>query len=124
MFGKRGQLSLEFSVLLLVILTLSLVTIYHFLDKNLDTRDRDLDKIDIGAKTAISLVNARYNGTSIDYPIVYLGMTYNLDKTHITIYVKSQSPLDPSTRDLIRDLTYERAGVDTRHYHITVVTVN
>ncbi|HID47766.1 MAG TPA: class III signal peptide-containing protein [Methanothermococcus okinawensis] len=124
MVGRRGQLSLEFSVLILVMLILSLATIYHFLDNNLDRKDRDLDKIDIGAKTAVSLVNSGYNGIYLEYPVIYLGMTYSPDKTYITLYIKNQSPLDKSTLELIEDLTYERADVNQSIYRITVVTVD
>ena len=121
---NRGQLSLEFSVLLLVILVLSLTSIYHFMDNNLDKRDRDLDKIDIGAKTAVSLVNSRYKGIEVEYPITYLGMSYDINKTNITIYIKSQSPLDNSTINTIRDLIYERGEMDPNIYNITIVTVD
>ena len=121
---NRGQLSLEFSVLLLVILVLSLTSIYHFMDNNLDRKDRDLDKIDIGAKTAVSLVNSRYKGIEVEYPITYLGMSYDSDKTNITIYIKSQSPLDNSTINTIRDLIYERGEVDPNIYTINIVTVD
>ncbi|HIQ38458.1 MAG TPA: class III signal peptide-containing protein [Methanothermococcus okinawensis] len=121
---KRGQLSLEFSILLLVILTLSIASIYHFMNNNLDKRDRDLDKIDIGAKTAISLVNSRYNGSNVEYPILYLGMSYDSDKTNISIYIKNQSPLDISTINLIERLIYDRADVDPSIYNITIVIVD
>jgi len=121
---KRGQLSLEFSVLLLVILALSLASIYHFMDNNLDRRDRDLDKIDVGAKTAVSLVNSRYKGIDVEYPITYLGMSYDSEKTNITIYIKSQSPLDNPTLGRIKNLIYERANVDPNMYDINIVIVN
>ena len=121
---KRGQLSLEFSVLLLVILALSLASIYHFMDNNLDKRDRDLDKIDVGAKTAVSLVNSRYKGIDVEYPITYLGMSYDSEKTNITIYIKSQSPLDNPTLGRIKNLIYERANVDPNMYDINIVIVN
>ena len=124
MTGRRGQLSLEFSVLLLVMITLSLATIYHFLDNNLDMKDRELERIDVGAKTAVSLINSRYNGTNLDYPIVYLGMTYDSSKTNITIYIKNQSPLDNSTLGLIKDLTYEKAKVNSSKYQMKVVTID
>ncbi|GBF36065.1 class III signal peptide-containing protein [Methanofervidicoccus abyssi] len=121
---KRGQLSFEFSVLLLVILVLSIASIYHFMNNNLNNRDRDLDNIDIGAKTAISLVNSGYNGSNVEYPILYLGMSYDPDKTDISIYIKNQSPLDDSTLNLIRRLIYDRSHVDPNVYNITVVIVN
>jgi len=121
---KRGQLSLEFSLLTLLILTVSVISIVHFINNNLDERSRDIDKIDIGAKTAISLVNSGYNGSNIEQYIIYLGMSYDPSKTNISIYIKNQSPLDSSTIDLIERLIYERADVDPNIYNITVVVSN
>lgn len=121
---KRGQLSLEFSLLLFVILILSLASIYHFINNNLDERSRDLDNIDIGAKTAISLVNSGYNGSNVGYPILYLGMSYDSNRTNISIYIRNQSPLDASTLYLIERLIYDRSGVDPDEYNITIVIVN
>lgn len=121
---KRGQIALEFALLMFIILVLSIATVYHFINNNLDEKNRNLDKIDMGAKTAISLINSGYNGSNVEYPIIYLGMSYDSDKTDITIYIKNQSPLDISTLNLIERLIYDRSGVDPNRYNITIVIVN
>jgi uncharacterized protein (UPF0333 family) len=116
LFRKKGQLSLEFSMILLVIMLLSLVSIYHFLDNNLNENDKVLDKIDVGAKTAVSLVNSRYNGTYNEYPISYLGMTSN--GKNITIWVSTEQLSDQS-REFIKNYIYDSQKIDDE-YNITV----
>ena len=116
LFRKKGQLSLEFSMILLVIMLLSLVSIYHFLNNDLNENDRVLDKIDVGAKTAVSLVNSRYNGTYNEYPISYLGMTSN--GKNITIWVSTEQLSDQS-REFIRNYIYDSQKIDDE-YNITV----
>ena len=118
---NRGQLSLEFSILMMTILLISISLIYHFLSNNLNEEDRTLDKIEIGTKTAISLINSGYNGTNVDYPIIYLGMAYDSSKTNIFIYLKNQSPLDCSTLSLIRNLIYTKQNIDQNKYNITLI---
>jgi len=117
LFRKKGQLSLEFSMILLVIMLLSLVSIYHFLDNNLNENDKVLDKIDVGAKTAVSLVNSRYNGTYNEYPISYLGMTSN--GKNITIWVSTEQ-LSNQSKDFIINYTYNSQKINRSKYNITV----
>ena len=103
-------------MILLVIMLLSLVSIYHFLDNNLNENDKVLDKIDVGAKTAVSLVNSRYNGTYNEYPISYLGMTSN--GKNITIWVSTEQLSDQS-REFIKNYIYDSQKIDDE-YNITV----
>ncbi|MBW9222777.1 class III signal peptide-containing protein [Methanothermococcus sp. SCGC AD-155-C09] len=121
LLSNRGQLSLEFSILIMVILLLSSASIYHFLKDNINEEDRTLDKIEIGAKTAVSLINSGYNGTNVDYPIIYVGMEYDSSKTNISIYLQNQSPLDNSTLSLIKDLIYDKQNIDRNKYNINII---
>ncbi len=119
LYKKKGQVSLEFSILLLAILTISIVSIYYFLNNNFDDKDRVLDKIDIGAKTAVSLVNSRYNGTYNRYPITYLGITYDDSMTNITIHV-STNDLSDSAKNFIINYTYNSQKINRSMYSISV----
>jgi len=121
LLSNRGQLSLEFSVLMIALLLISTASIYHFLTDNVNEEDRTLDKIEIGAKTAVSLINSGYNGTNVDYPITYLGMAYDSSKTNISIYLQNQSPLDNSTLSFIRDLIYDKQNINRSKYNITII---
>ncbi|HIP16867.1 MAG TPA: class III signal peptide-containing protein [Methanothermococcus okinawensis] len=122
LISNRGQLSLEFSILMMVILVMSVVSIYYFLENTLNEEDRTLDRIEIGAKTAVSLVNSGYNGTNVDYPIIYVGMNYS-SETNISIYLKNQSPLDYSTLSFIRDLIYDNQNINRSKYNITIILI-
>ena len=104
-------------MILLVIMLLSLVSIYHFLNNDLNENDRVLDKIDVGAKTAVSLINSRYNGTYNKYIISYLGMKYN--DNDVTIYVSTEQ-LSNQSRDFIRNYIYDSQKINKSEYTITV----
>ncbi|MBW9222890.1 class III signal peptide-containing protein [Methanothermococcus sp. SCGC AD-155-K20] len=120
LISNRGQLSLEFSILMMALLLISTASIYHFLTDNINEEDRTLDKIEIGAKTAVSLINSGYNGTNVDYPIIYVGMAYDSSKTNISIYLQNQSPLDNSTLSFIRDLIYDNQNINRSKYNINI----
>ncbi len=123
---RKGQASLEFSLLLLLMITLSTITIYGFLKNNLDEDSRDLSKIDIAAKTSVMLVNSGYNGTYTKYTVDYLGMKYNKEYNNITnntvyyvrIYISPTISNDIS--NFIKDYTYKKSGVNMSKYNITV----
>jgi uncharacterized protein (UPF0333 family) len=117
LFGKKGQLSLEFSAILLVMILLSTMSIYHFLDNNLSEKERTLDKIGVGAETAVSLINSKYNGTYNKYPVSYLGMKTNGE--NITIYVYAKQ-LSNQSKDFIVDYTYNSQKINRSKYYITV----
>ena len=115
---KKGQVSLDFSMVLLIIMVLSIVSIYNFLENNFSEDDKTLDKIDVGAKTAVSLVNSRYNGTYNEYPISYLGMTSN--GKNITIWVSTNNDnISESARDFIIKYIRNNQKIDDE-YNITV----
>ena len=117
LFGKKGQLSLEFSAILSVMILLSTMSIYHFLDNNLSEKERTLDKIGVGAETAVSLVNSKYNGIYNKYPVSYLGMKYN--DNDVTIYVSTEQ-LSNQSRDFIRNYIYDSQKINSSEYTITV----
>ncbi len=119
LFKKKAQISLEFSIVLLAIMVISMASIYYFLSNNFSSNDNTLDKIDIGAKTAVSLVNSRYNGTYNEYPITYLGMTYNSDMSNITIYLASEK-LSSSAANFIIKYIYTNQKIDPSKYHIII----
>ena len=105
-------------MVLLIIMVLSIVSIYNFLENNFSEDDKTLDKIDVGAKTAVSLVNSRYNGTYNEYPISYLGMTSN--GKNITIWVSTNNDnISESARDFIIKYIRNNQKIDDE-YNITV----
>ncbi|WP_421077256.1 class III signal peptide-containing protein [Methanothermococcus sp. Ax23] len=124
LLSKRAQLSLEFSILLLAILVMSILSIYYFLNDNFNEKDRMLDKIEVGAKTAVSLVNSGCNGTHTDYPIIYLGMKYDDTKTNISIYVKNRSSVDDYTKKFINYTIYNSQNINSSKYNINVIYSN
>jgi uncharacterized protein (UPF0333 family) len=123
LFRKKGQISMEFSILFLVIMVMSMATIYHFLSNNFNSKDVTLNKIDVGAKTAVSLINSGYNGTYNEYPITYLGMKYDSTMTNITIIVYTPK-LSDSARDFILKYIYNNQNIDPNEYNIAVYWEN
>ena len=90
--SKRGQISFEFSIIVLSILLVSTITITYFLTSSFDEGTRTLDKIDLGAKTAVSFVNSGYNGTEPNGTIIYAGMTWNnIDNNYENITIRITS---------------------------------
>ncbi|WP_423793237.1 class III signal peptide-containing protein [Methanocaldococcus indicus] len=83
----RGQLSLEFAIIFLGILVLSIVTIYNFLNITLFPNDSlstiDIEKISSTARTAINLVNSGYRG--FNETVYYVGITY--EGYNVTVYI-------------------------------------
>ncbi|WP_292460439.1 class III signal peptide-containing protein [Methanothermococcus sp.] len=124
LLSKRAQISLEFSILLLAILVMSSATIYYFIHNNFNEKNKTLDKIDIGAKTAVSLVNSGYNGTHTDYPIIYLGMKYDANKTNIVIYIKNRSSVNNPTKNFIIDYIINSQNINSSKYNISIKYIN
>ncbi|MBA2862430.1 class III signal peptide-containing protein [Methanococcus maripaludis] len=121
--SKRGQISFEFSIIVLSILLISTITITYFLTSSFDEGTRTLDKIDLGAKTAVSLVNSGYNGTELDGTIIYAGMTW--DKAgntyaNITVYITNTTPVPSSTGAFIKNYVVDSQNIDTTKYDFNI----
>ena len=118
--NKKGQASLEFSMLLLVMTLLSVVSIYNFLHHNLGEEDRTINDIEVGATKAVSFVNSGVNGTYVKYPISYLGMEYDENKTNIAVYIKNSSSINQYTKNFINSTIYNSQNIDSSKYNITI----
>uniref|UniRef100_A9A864 Class III signal peptide n=1 Tax=Methanococcus maripaludis (strain C6 / ATCC BAA-1332) TaxID=444158 RepID=A9A864_METM6 len=121
--SKRGQISFEFSIIVLSILLMSTITITYFLTSSFDEGTRTLDKIDLGAKTAVSLVNSGYNGTNVDGTIVYAGMTWEKSGNNyqnITVYITNTTPVNVGIGDFIKNYTVNSQNIDTDKYDFNV----
>jgi len=120
---NRGQISFEFSIIVLSILLISTITITYFLTSSFDEGTRTLDKIDLGAKTAVSLVNSGYNGTDIDGTIVYAGMTWSTvdnDYVNITVHITNTSAVPSSTGAFIKNYVINSQEIDTTKYDFNI----
>ncbi|AEH06091.1 class III signal peptide-containing protein [Methanothermococcus okinawensis] len=120
LLSKRAQLSLEFSMLILSIIVMSTFSIYYFLHNTFNEKERTMDKIDIGAKTAVSLVNSNYNGTYTRYPLIYLGMKYDNSKTNVTIYIINRSPVNSYTNNFIINYIINTQHINNSKYNISI----
>ncbi|WP_459201781.1 class III signal peptide-containing protein [Methanococcus sp. CF] len=121
--SKKGQISFEFSIIVLSILLISTITITYFLTSSFNEASRELDKIDLGAKTAVSLVNSGYNGTGLDETLIYAGMTWDEEDNkyvNITIYITNTTPVPNGTRDFIRNYVIDSQEIDTSKYNFTI----
>ncbi|ABO35738.1 conserved hypothetical protein [Methanococcus maripaludis C5] len=121
--SKRAQISFEFSIIVLSILLISTITITYFLTSSFDEGTRTLDKIDLGAKTAVSLVNSGYNGTDIDGTIVYAGMTWSTvdnDYVNITVHITNTSAVPSSTGAFIKNYVINSQEIDTTKYDFNI----
>ncbi|ABR56461.1 conserved hypothetical protein [Methanococcus aeolicus Nankai-3] len=122
--NKKGQTSLEFSMVLLVIVLLSVVSIYNFLNDNFDEEDKTINKIEVGVTKAVSFVNSRVNGTYVKYPISYLGMSYNENKTNISIYIRNGSSVNLYTKNFINSTIYNDQNINYSKYKINIYYVD
>jgi len=120
---KRGQISFEFSIIVLAILLMSSITLSYFLTSSFDEGTRTLDKIDIGAKTAVSLVNSGYNGINVNGTVSYAGMTWEEANGHynVTIYVINTSSLN-GVSEFIVNYTIESQNIDTSKFAINLAS--
>jgi len=121
--SKRGQISFEFSIIVLSILLVSTITITYFLTSSFDEGTRTLDKIDLGAKTAVSFVNSGYNGTEPNGTIIYAGMTWNnIDNNYenITIHIVNTTPIPSSTEAFIKNYVVNSQNINTTKYDFEI----
>ncbi|MBA2858967.1 uncharacterized protein (UPF0333 family) [Methanococcus maripaludis] len=121
--SNRGQISFEFSIIVLSILLISTITITYFLTSSFDEGTRTLDKIDLGAKTAVSLVNSGYNGTQTEGTLIYAGMTWDTagnNYENITVYISNTTPVPDDTRVFVKNYTVETQGIDTTKYDFNI----
>jgi uncharacterized protein (UPF0333 family) len=121
--SNRGQISFEFSIIVLSILLISTITITYFLTSSFDEGTRALDKIDLGAKTAVSLVNSGYNGTQAEGTLIYAGMTWDNagnNYENITVYISNTTPVPDDTRLFVKNYTIESQGIDTTKYDFNI----
>jgi uncharacterized protein (UPF0333 family) len=117
-------MSLEFSILALAVLVLSVYSITHFLNNSFSEEDRTIDKIDIAAKTAVSMVNSGYNGTSVSRTISYSGVSWNKvdDGTYnVTIYIRGDEAEINSVEDFIINYIVESQNIDPNKYDINII---
>ncbi|WP_366863773.1 class III signal peptide-containing protein [Methanocaldococcus sp.] len=118
---KRAQISLEFAILFLVILVVSIIYIYNFLSNNLTKEDINLDKIDIAAKSAVILVNSNYNGIHSNVTLVYGGLSWSGNKKNITIYISPRSYVTVQIKNFIISYIYNTTTkINSSEYNITV----
>ncbi|WP_456372272.1 class III signal peptide-containing protein [Methanocaldococcus sp.] len=117
---KRAQISLEFAILFLVILVVSIIYIYNFLSNNLTKEDINLDKIDIAAKSAVILVNSNYNGIHSNVTLVYGGLSWSGNKKNITIYISPRSYVTVQIKNFIISYIYNTTKINSSEYNITV----
>jgi uncharacterized protein (UPF0333 family) len=121
--SNRGQISFEFSIIVLSILLISTITITYFLTSSFDEGTRSLDKIDLGAKTAVSLVNSGYNGTQAEGTLIYAGMTWDNagnNYENITVYISNTTPVPDDTRLFVKNYTIESQDIDTTKYDFNI----
>ncbi|ENN95781.1 hypothetical protein J422_05963 [Methanocaldococcus villosus KIN24-T80] len=114
----KAQISLEFTFVFFVILLTSLITIANFLSKNFTIEDWEIDKIDNAAKTAVMLINSRYEGVCTNTTLIYSGIKWNKGNKVISIYISPRDAVDDRIRDFI--LSYIENNTNIEGYNITV----
>ena len=117
---KKAQISLEFAILFLTILLVSVVYLNNFLSKNFTNEDVNLDKIDIAAKSAVILVNSNYKGIHSNVTLVYGGLSWSGNKKNITIYISPRSYVTVQIKNFIINYIYSTTKINSSEYNITV----
>ncbi|ABR55143.1 conserved hypothetical protein [Methanococcus vannielii SB] len=121
----KGQISFEFSIIVLAVLLMSTITLSYFLGDSFSEDTRTLDKIDLGAKTAVSLVNSGYNGTHVNGTVIYAGMTFEESggKYNVTLYLINTSSLN-FVSNFIVNYVVNSQNIDNTKFNITLSTLN
>ncbi|EHP86563.1 class III signal peptide-containing protein [Methanotorris formicicus] len=99
--SKMGQTSIEFSILLLIILVIVVSSITNVINGLFNEEERTIDKIDISAKTAVSLVNSHYNGTYANETLTYAGMYLNETSNEVIIYIVPDYTINENVKNFI-----------------------
>ncbi|AEF96518.1 class III signal peptide-containing protein [Methanotorris igneus] len=124
MLFKRmaGQISLEFSLLVLVVLVVSMSLIVNIMNDLFNEEERIIDKIDIAAKTAVSLVNSHYNGTYANETLIYTGLTYNESNgsVYVTIHIIPKNAINKDVGDFIINYIYDNQHINRSKYNISI----
>jgi uncharacterized protein (UPF0333 family) len=115
----RGQLSTEFAIIFVTIILASLITIAKFSTSVGSDEEVTLDKVDAAGKTAVALVNAKYNGINANTTLIYCGMNWSEDKKNIIIYIKPKD-INGSIKEFIINYIYNKTKINRTEYNITI----
>jgi len=115
----RGQLSTEFAIIFITIVLASLITIVNFSTSVGSGEELVLDKVDAAGKTAVALVNSKYNGINANTTLIYYGMNWSEDKKNITIYIKPKD-INESIKNFIINYIYDKTDINRTEYNIVI----
>jgi uncharacterized protein (UPF0333 family) len=101
--GKKGQLSLEFSVMVLAILVISYAMTSHFMNDVLNQQVKNVGDVDILAKSAVSFLNAGYNGSNARVYFIRSEIINREGEYDITIVLANDTPISDSDKKYLRD---------------------
>ncbi|XRO74844.1 class III signal peptide-containing protein [Methanocaldococcus sp. 28A] len=121
--SKKAQVSLEFSILFLFILLISLITISYFLLQNFSKDDLVIDSVDSAAKTSVLLINSGYNGIHSNTTLIYVGISWSDDKKSIYIYI-SPDNVTSEIKNFIKSYIYNTTKINQSVYNISIITIN
>ncbi|CAB3287672.1 conserved protein of unknown function [Methanocaldococcus lauensis] len=121
---NKGQITLEFSILFLAILIMSLVTINNFISKNVSKDDLIINQIDIAAKSAVILINSNYKGLHLNTTLIYGGISWSENKKDIYIYISPKDLVSNDTKNFIieyvKNYVYNTTKINISDYNITI----
>ncbi|MBP2143179.1 uncharacterized protein (UPF0333 family) [Methanococcus voltae] len=101
--GKKGQLSLEFSVMVLAILVISYAMTSHFMNDVLNQQVKNVGDVDILAKSAVNFLNAGYNGSDARLYFIRSEIINREGQYDITIVLANDTPISESDKEYLRD---------------------
>ncbi|ADG13014.1 Protein of unknown function DUF361 [Methanocaldococcus infernus ME] len=119
----RGQISLEFTILLLAIIVLSTVILSNFLKENVGSFDFNIVKIDNKAKEAINLLNSGYP-YQLNTTLLYIGMKWEkINDSFINITLGVSPDINDSIKNFIINYIYNETGVNRSVYRLNLIEV-